>query len=256
MIFKETYNFMWWSTRKMKVTSVWAERLQKRLMRMRSPYLLSCISDFQRNLLLHVLHWTQNECKIRFNWKTAEVSRAHEIITFAQLNEWFSKNLTASCSDLNAKWRQHPCELKGCRSLSFSWSRHICSPALVIFKGTYSFMWCSRSKMKSISVGVQRLQKSLKPMKSPYLFTWIGDFQRNLQPHPRCKLNATSVCAARLQKTLMRMKSQCFFGDLAARVIFKGIYGFMWCSWSKMKGTSVWAERLYPLIRLNSQNFF
>jgi len=53
----------------------------------------------------------------------------------------------------------------------------------VIFKGTYSFMWCSRRKMKATSVQAERLRKPLIRMKLPYLFNCIRHLQRNLQLH-------------------------------------------------------------------------
>jgi len=152
-------------------------------MRTRSSYLFSCMSDFQRNLQLHVVLYAQNEGNIRLSWKAAEASDAYEIIIFVQLHEWFSKELTASCGALGAKWRQHPSELKGCRSLSCAWNHNFCSAAWVIFKGTYSFMWCSRRKMKATSVWAESLQKPLKRMRSQYLFSCMSDFQRNLQLH-------------------------------------------------------------------------
>jgi len=128
------------------------ERLQKPLMRMKPPYLFACKGDCQRNLPLHVMLWAQSEGNIRLSWKAAEASHAHEITIFVQLHEWFTKELTASCTTLGAKWRQHPFELKGCRSLSCVWNLHICSAACMIFKGTYSFKWCTRLKMKATSV--------------------------------------------------------------------------------------------------------
>ena len=94
---------------------------------------------------------------------------------------WFSKELTPWCGTLNAKLRQHPSELRDCRKLSYAWNQHICSDAYVIFKGTYTFMWCSERKMKSTSVWAEGLQNPLIRMKSTYLFSCTGDFQRKLQ---------------------------------------------------------------------------
>ena len=39
-------------------------------------------------------------------------------------------------------------------------------------------MWYSRRKMKAISVGAERLQKPFMRMKLQYLFSCMGDFQR------------------------------------------------------------------------------
>ena len=87
------------SMRKKKATSVGAERLQNPLIRMKATYLFSCIGDFQRILQLHVVIYAQNEGNIRWSWKVAEASHAHEIAIFVQLHKWFSKELTASCGD-------------------------------------------------------------------------------------------------------------------------------------------------------------
>jgi len=83
VIFKVTHSFRWCSRRKMKATSVWAENLQKPLIRMRSTYLFSCMSDFQGYLQLQVSLWKQNEDNIRLSLKVTETSHTHEIITRA-----------------------------------------------------------------------------------------------------------------------------------------------------------------------------
>ena len=41
----------------------------------------------------------------------------------------------------------------------------------MIFKGTCSFMWWFRRKIKATSVGAERLQKPLNRMKSPHMFS-------------------------------------------------------------------------------------
>ena len=117
------------SESKMKATSVWAEGLQKTLVRMKSQDLVNCIGDFQRKLQLHEVLWEQNEGNIRLSWRSAEDSHTHEITILVQLHRWFSKEVTASWGALRAKWRQHPFELKVCWSLSYAWSHHICSAA-------------------------------------------------------------------------------------------------------------------------------
>jgi len=83
--------------------------------------------DFQGHLQLQVLFWAQNEGNFRLNWKAAESSHTHEITKFVQLHEWLSKVQTASCDALDPKWRQHPFQLKGSRSLSNAWNHQICS---------------------------------------------------------------------------------------------------------------------------------
>jgi len=73
-------------------------------------------------------------CYLKLSW-----SESHGLTLFVELEWWFSKELTASCSALGTKWRQHPSELKAYRSLSCAWNHQICSAAWMIFKGTYSF---------------------------------------------------------------------------------------------------------------------
>ena len=168
-----SYAIFW---RKMESTSVWAERMQKPLIYRKSQHLFDCTGNFQSNLQLHVVLKAQNECNVRLNWKASESSHTLEITLFVQLHMWFSKQLTASGGALSAKWRQHPSELKGCWRFSNAWNHNICSAAHVIFKTTYSFMWCSRYKMKATSVWGERLQKPLIRMKSQYLLGCTCDF--------------------------------------------------------------------------------
>jgi len=145
--------------------------------------MLDVLHDLWRTLQLPVMVLVRNEGDIRLSWNTAESSHAHEITICVQLHERFTKELTASCGALRAKWRQHLFELKGYRSLSCAWNHNFCSAPRVIFKGTYSFMWCSRRKMKATSIWAERLQKPLMCLRSQYLFSCMSDFQRNLQLH-------------------------------------------------------------------------
>ena len=122
MTIMASYATFW---RKMESTSVWAERMQKPLICRKSQYLFDCTGNFQSNLQLHVVLKAQNECNVRLNWKASESSHTLEITLFVQLHMWFSKQLTAFCGVLNAKWRQYPLELKGCRILSYAWNLNI-----------------------------------------------------------------------------------------------------------------------------------
>ena len=95
-------------------------------------------------------------------------------------------------------WAQHEGNIRLSSNAAESFHTHeisIFSAAHVIFWVTYSFMWCSKRKMKSTSAWVERLLKALKYMKSQYLFGCTCDFQNNLQLHVALYVqNKNKIC--------------------------------------------------------------
>jgi len=102
-----------------------------------------------------------------------------------------SQYLFSGNVDFQRSLQFHDCNVLGTNEDNIHWNwkvaevshahenHSICSTELVIFKQTYSFLWCC--KMESTSVGAERLQKPLMRMKSQYLFSGMVYFQRSLQ---------------------------------------------------------------------------
>ena len=197
----------------------------------------------------------QNEANFRLSREDVETSHTQEITTFVRLHRQFSEQLTASCGAQSAKWMQRPSELKGFRILSYAWNHVICSAPHVIFKTTYSFLWCSKRKMKAISAWAERLQNPFIRMKSQYfpLHMWFSE-----------QLTAScGALSAKWRQHPLELKGCWRLSNTwnhnicsAAHVIFKATYNFMWRSTCKIKTKSAWAERLQePLICMKPQYF-